>query len=288
MRERKQKELKDLNLLDKFLFDEAVAAPGFLEDVLSIILERDVELNYPPQSEREVRMDTGNREVRLDVWAEDTLGTIHDTEVQKENKGNLPKRFRLYHSLIASKLLARGFRDFKPLNDVVVIVIAPFDLFGENRCRYTFHMSCDEVPGLQLNDGMTTIFLNTRGTVRDGVTDELVELLKYFEETTEENAENSTSERIKRLQKQIQRIRVDEKVGIRFMNRWEEEMEWREEGLEEGRKEGREEGREEGRIELLASLVREDVLTTTDAAGKAEMSLEEFRSRAGLEKEEKE
>jgi len=72
------------------------------------------------------------------------------------------------------------------------------------------------------------------------------------------------------------------------MNRWEEEMEWREEGLEEGRKEGREEGREEGRIELLASLVREDVLSITDAAGKAEMSLEEFRSRAGLEKEEKE
>ena len=31
---KENKELKDLNLLDKFLFDEAVAAPGFLEDVL--------------------------------------------------------------------------------------------------------------------------------------------------------------------------------------------------------------------------------------------------------------
>ena len=271
---KENKELKDLNLLDKFLFDEAVAAPGFLEDVLSIIFEKDIELKYPPQSEREVRRGTRNREVRLDVWAEDIKGTIHDTEVQKEKIGNLPKRFRLYHALISSKLLPKGIKDLNKLNDVIVIIIAPFDLFKAKRYRYTFQMSCNEIPGLKLNDGITTIYLNTRGTVRDGVSDELIDLLHLFEETTEETARKSSSERIQKLLEQVERIRIDEEVGIRFMNRWEEEMEW----LEEGRKEGREEGRKEGRTEMLAALVHDSILTIEQAAACAETTVEEFQA----------
>ncbi|MDY4922244.1 MAG: hypothetical protein SO117_04305, partial [Frisingicoccus sp.] len=60
-------------------------------------------------------------------------------------------------------LLEPGERDFRKLNDVYVIFIAPFDLFGQEKYMYTFRMTCDEVPGLELKDGGVRIFLNTHG-----------------------------------------------------------------------------------------------------------------------------
>ena len=53
--------------------------------------------------------------------------------------------------------------DFGKMNDVYVIFIAPFDLFGKNKYMYTFRMTCDEVPGLSMGDGAVRIFLNTHG-----------------------------------------------------------------------------------------------------------------------------
>ena len=49
------------------------------------------------------------------------------------------------------------------MNDVYVIFIAPFDLFGQDKYMYTFQMTCQEIPGLVLNDGAVRIFLNTHG-----------------------------------------------------------------------------------------------------------------------------
>ena len=214
----KRKDLKELNLLDKFLFDEAVEDPEFLETVLSIILDHEVTLTVFPQTEKEQRRRTNRRKIQLDVWSQDTEKTIYDTEVQNLNTGNLPKRFRLYHALIDSNLLPSGTRDFNLLNDVVVIIIAPFDLFGLNKYRYTFRMRCDEEKNLELNDGAVTIFLNTHGTNKDGVTDELIDLLHYFEDSSERIAADSDSSRIKMLHKRIRQIRDDEKVGIKYMN----------------------------------------------------------------------
>ena len=76
--------------------------------------------------------------------------------------------------------------DYSQLKDAYVIMIMPFDLFGEGKYKYTFHMRCDEIPGLKLHDGATRIFLNTHGTDEEGVSEELIQLLGYFEQTTEE------------------------------------------------------------------------------------------------------
>ena len=73
-------------------------------------------------------------------------------------------------------------------------MIAPFDLFGEGKYQYTFQMKCLESENLWLEDGVTRIFLNTRGTNDSEVSEELIALLRYFEETSEEAAEQSGSE----------------------------------------------------------------------------------------------
>ena len=122
-----------------------------------------------------------------------------------------------------------------------MIMIMPFDLFGEGKYKYTFHMSCDEIPGLKLYDGATRIFLNTHGTDGKGVSEELIQLLRYFEQTTGENAAGSHSRKIEKLQKRVEEIKQNEEVGIRYMNAFEEKMWERREGEMIGEKRGRQE-----------------------------------------------
>lgn len=193
------KALKDLNLLDRFLFAEAMEDPVIMQTILEIILGRDVLLKYPPQTEKEQRSSPLLRYIRLDVMAMDEEGNLYDTEVQKEDTGNLPKRSRLYQGMIDTKLLEPGEVDFDRMNQVYVIMIAPFDLFGKGLYRYTFRMRCDEDPEMPLEDGAVRIFLNTRGKDRTGVPEELMELLHYIEHTTEEVSNSCKSGKIREL-----------------------------------------------------------------------------------------
>ena len=124
------KDLKDLNLLDRFLFAEAMEDPQNMRDVLEIILGKDVVLKHLPQTEKEARISPASRFAKVDVWAKDTDEVVYDTEVQGTNTKNLPKRSRYYESIIDAKLLKPGERDFNKMNDIYIILIAPFDLFG--------------------------------------------------------------------------------------------------------------------------------------------------------------
>lgn len=244
------KTLQELNLLDRFLFAEAVEDREFLQIVLDIIFDGDVNLKYPPQTEKEIRSGTGNKKIRFDVWDMDENNTVYDTEVQKTNTGNLPKRSRYYQGVMDSKLLKEGTINYNDLNDVYIILIAPFDLFGKGRYKYTFSMICEEDTDIRLKDGAVRMFLNTRGTDRDGVSEELIAMLKYFEETTEEVAKASGSERIYTLHKKVETIRNNEETGVKYMNEMEEKLLERQAGLEAGLKAGRREGIE--RVQHIA------------------------------------
>ena len=66
-----KKELKDLDLLDRFLFAEAIEDPETMELILEIILGREVILKHLPQAEKEQRSFLWSKQVKLDVWAKD-------------------------------------------------------------------------------------------------------------------------------------------------------------------------------------------------------------------------
>ena len=165
--------------------------------------------------------------------------------------------------MIDCKLLEPG-DDYINLNDVFIIMIMPFDLFGKGLYRYTFDMSCREVPGLRLEDGATRIFLNTQGTETAGVSQELIDLLHYFEKTTDSNAAASSSDKIRRLHEKVSRIKDSEEIGIKFMNEWEEKM------LE--RREGREEGERAKQREIAEKMIAMgmDIPTVSEATGMSE------------------
>ncbi len=237
------KTLQELNLLDRFLFSEVMADNETLEDVLEIILGHPVPLKDKAQAEKELRRTPQNKSVYFDVYGEDIRDVAYDLEVQQKNTKDLPKRTRYYNGMIDLNMLHPG-EDYSQLKDAYVIMIMPFDLFGEGKYKYTFHMSCDEIPGLKLYDGATRIFLNTHGTDAEGVSEELIQLLRYFEQTTEENAAGSHSRKIEKLQKRVEEIKQNEEVGIRYMNAFEEKMWERREGEMIGEKRGKKSARE--------------------------------------------
>ena len=272
--EQKQKALKDLNLLDRFLFSQAADDPDTMRDMLEIILGREVVLKLLPQTEKEQRTHPLNRYVRLDVWAMDEEERIYNTEVQKEDTGNLPKRSRFYQALIDSNLLKPGEVGFQRLNPVYIILICPFDLFGYGLYRYTFQMQCKEVPGLSLQDDAIRIFLNTRGQHTEGVSQELIELLRYMEHTTEEVSASCTSERIHNIQKRIHAIKSSEKIGVKYMQAWEEKILEQ----EKAREEGHASGLREGLIQKLKELVEKKVQKGYSAEEIAEMLEEDIET----------
>ena len=110
------------------------------------------------------------------------------------------------------------------LNEVLVVMITPFDLFGYGLYRYTFQMRCEEVPELKLDDGATRIFLNTKGKHPELVSQELIELLKYMEHSTDEVSEQCKSERIQKMHRRVCRIKASEKTEVKYMQAWEEKL----------------------------------------------------------------
>ena len=244
-----RKPLKDLTLLDRFLFDTAMSDPEISRNILSIIFsDREIPAIRFSVAEQTQEPYYDSRAVRLDVLAYDEDDVVYDAEAQKENKGKrfLLRRSRLYQSAIDVNLLKPGDLDFGKMNDVYVIFIAPFDLFGEDKYMYTFRMTCDEVPGMAMNDGVVRIFLNTHGKNDDEVSQGLVEFLHYVE-NPERYGKNIEDSRVRRLEDQIDMLKSSQEVGVKYMRLWEE--------LAEARLEGREIGTTEAIITSIKNLM---------------------------------
>lgn len=270
-----KRQLKDLNLMDRFLFAEAADDPEFMETLLTILIENDIHLQQLPQTEKEVRSIASQRQIRMDVWAIDEDGVIYNAEPQQKNTHNLPKRSRYYQSLMDSALLQPGEVDYNKLNDLYIVIIASFDLFGKGLYQYTFRMNCEELPGIRLEEGVTRMFLNTKGTNRTGITQELIDLLHYFEHTTDYVAEQSKSPRLRKLQQKVNAIKSSEDMGVKYMQAWEEKVMDRQEGFEEGFGEGHSAGLAAG-FKALGALVQDGILSLEQAAERLDDSSDEF------------
>ena len=233
--------LKELNLTDRFLFDQVMEDTQTQQDVLSIILGREVRLLPQGQTEKELRVSSLAKTVRMDVFSVDEDETVYNTEMQKTWKADLAKRSRYYQSLLDSSLLEPGTLSYHSLNDSYLIMIMTFDLFGLGKYRYTFRPCCEEVEGCVLEDGATRIFLNTKGTNSQEVSRELVEFLRYVENTDDRTAGELESQRVRRIHDRVCRVRSNEEIGVKYMQAWEEKYYEREEGREEGRLEGQRE-----------------------------------------------
>ncbi len=252
-----RKKLKDLNLLDDFLFNAMMTHPEVGEKFTHRILECVFEKEFPKLKVIPQRtyggMDTDLRGARLDVYVEgeESLDLEAETEVQKgafiydleaDLKNNrtrkkieeFPKRARFYHALIDSHALKTS-EEFGNLKRVYVIFISDYDPFGYDRVKYTIKNACMEEPGMPYEDGARTMVLYTKGT-KGEVSEKLSQLLRYMEHTTWENAVNDT---LKEIQEMVEIVKRDQEVTVGYMKWFERDRMLREESLEEGRAEER-------------------------------------------------
>ena len=135
----------------------------------------------------------------------------------RQKRNCVQRRSRFYQSVMDSSLLKSGDESFNLLNDTFNIIITPFDLFGEGRYCYTFHARCDENPSLVLEDGATRIFLNTRGTNRNEISEELIQFLEYMEQSTLNVAIPDTNGNLIKIHNYVRQVKASEEIGVKFM-----------------------------------------------------------------------
>lgn len=228
-----------MTLLDRFLFDQTMESTEAHEAMLRIILgQENLNLLTHVQTEKELRTAPWLRSIRLDVYSLDQARTVYNTEMQAKQRDDLVKRSRYYQSLIDSSLLEPGSVSFNRLNNTCIIMITPFDLFGENRYVYTFVPCCREDKALELNDGAVRIFLNTRGTNDHEVSQELIDFLHYVENPCDELVEKNGSLHLKTIHYYVSKIKASEEMGVKYMQRWEEEVLMKQSAETEGVKHG--------------------------------------------------
>jgi len=106
--EKKIKPLEELNLLDGFLFDVVSEDKQNYQDILEIILGREVLLSDNVQTEKAFQYMPEICSIRMDVVAQDEEKTFYNAEMQGRNTGNLLKRERYYQAHLDVSLIKPG------------------------------------------------------------------------------------------------------------------------------------------------------------------------------------
>lgn len=176
------------------------------------------------------------------VYAKDEKQTRYNVEMQVERKPALGKRSRYYQSQMDMEMLLTG-EDYTELPNTYVIFICDFDPFGKDKYRYTFRTTCQESENVDLEDGRTTVFLNTRGKNESEVPGELVTFLQYMKEDLEGSEKEFHDPYVEQLQKFIRNVKGSREMEERFMIFEEMLKEERAAGFAKGRAEGVAEGR---------------------------------------------
>ncbi|MBQ7919763.1 MAG: Rpn family recombination-promoting nuclease/putative transposase [Lachnospiraceae bacterium] len=274
MSQKKKTVLDGLNLVDKFLFDKTIENKDAFEAIASIVTSDSIVLKQAPHVEKEEGVSPELRAIRLDVVGFSEVEQVLSLEMQQRNTYNIPKRSRLYQGMMDVSLLEPGETDFNKLNNSCMVFIAPFDIFGRGLYRYTFEGVCRECPDLKLNDGALRIFINTKGKNRDAFTQEFLDFCDYVTESTDEVANRSKSEKVKLIHEFVSKIRMSEKMGVKYMQRWEE--------LAYAKDEGRQQGIEQGFLRHIYQMVERGKYSIQDALEDLQGNLDESEFVEGM------
>ena len=179
------------------------------------------------------------RGVRFDVLAEDSEGKIYDCEVQRANKGAIPRRARYNSSMMDARELAKG-EEYSKLPETWVIFITKNDIYGAGFPLYRVERIVQELQR-PFDDGAHILYVN--GANRDDTP--LGRLMQDF------FCENPEQMNYKELAERADYF----KAGAEGVNTMCELMEkFGEKKMEEGRLEGRLEGQRR-MLDMARSLV---------------------------------
>ena len=133
---------------------------------------------------------------------------------------------------------------------------------------------CYDEPNLKLEDGMTKVFINAKGTVGD-ITPELKKFLKMV------SRHEATDDFTRKIQEIIDFFHMDDNTRDSYMTLemkiLEETKYARKIALEEGLERGLEQGLEQGKLLEIISCVKDGLFSEEVGAKRAGLSLEEFK-----------
>ena len=228
------KSFQELNLCDDFLFKAVMRDEKLLIQFLELVLDLKGKIKGIKYIEEEKTIKNGylDKSVRLDVYVEDEE-TVYNIEIQTAKYKILPKRSRKYQANLDNRALKPG-EDYANLKAQIIIFVCTGDPFGQGLYKYTFSNRCHELPGLELGDETTKVFLNTKGH-KGEVSNELKAFLSFVEKSTVQNAEVVKDKYVAQLSAKIEDIKRDEELGGAFMTLEEKMEELAREKMEEGK-----------------------------------------------------
>ena len=252
------KELKDdgkfYGFTEDKMFGWVMENTEICEHILRIILpEKDIRLieNRSPEKQKTEDTSDDSKDIRLDILARGSDGTIYDIDMQTTNNRNLGRRMRYYQSHLDQRTLQKS-NDYKDLLNTIIIFICDFDgnnydgvnNFKEDRVRYVFTARDTEDESITLNTGSEMVFINGKGRLGKKENRELEKLLRLMKNQPVDDPI------IKKAEKIIAENNTDPKRRAEIMLYESKIREYqdaaREKGIEEGIQKGMQQGRAEG------------------------------------------
>ena len=183
-----------------------------------------------PEAEKTLSANIASKDIRLDLYVETDAETVLDIEMQTTGRKSewLPKRTRYYQSMIDVNIVVKG-DSYTELKTAFVIFICTFDPFGEGRRIYTFRNRCVEREGLELGDGTTKMFLNTKGTVGE-VDEDIKKFLAYVDGYAPEDEFTND------IAQEVEKVKLHKETRLEYMTLMMELKQQRREGQEEERR----------------------------------------------------
>jgi hypothetical protein len=152
--------IDDMSLFDddlmSLVFDANIEATELL---LKIILKQEDIKVISVTGQRELENPiVGGRNIRLDIFAEDSTGRLIDVEVQRSNEGTHFRRARFHSSMLDVRMLKAG-QKFKEMMDSYVVFITENDVIGSGRPLYHVERLIEETKE-SFGDGSHIIYVN--------------------------------------------------------------------------------------------------------------------------------
>lgn len=243
--------IQALRLIDDDFMTAVFSGDNKLTEFLLRILLRRTDLKVKRSMTQKEMHNIFGRSVRLDIFAEDTLGKQYNVEIQRAEKGADYRRVRLIQSAIDNHTLKKG-DSYTDLPETYIIFITEKDIKGTDKPFYEVKKTIDED---LYDDGTHIVFVN--GEYREN--DDIGKLMHdFFEPNASKMFFNEIADRVRFFKQQDKGVtkvcRIVEEYG--------------------------DERVAENKLHIATRLLRQNKLSIDDIAEAAEVPVEEVRKLA--------
>ncbi len=203
-----------LNLSDDFLFGKVMQDEEILKILLEKVLGFAIKKVVLVQPQRVIEIDPEAHGIRLDVYADDEVGSRYAVEMQQENKYNVPKRSRYYLSMMDLDLLEKGVQ-YNELKHSFVVFLCLFDPFRHKRQKYTFERKCIEEDDLFLGDETSVVVLTD--VDERGGDEDIRKFFRYVVSSTAAMAESLDNDFVNRIHERVVEVKNNSALEVEYM-----------------------------------------------------------------------